>query len=267
MTSGGQELRLLHSFTQMHEQNEKLILVTGGNRRPIENFRATSLACPESYPAAPFWLDLLCPSERLLARISNGLKLHPRVQRACLSRHREPSCEDLDDYLFIQTCLLEPSRKDLFIQRDIKIVLSNDYLITVHKSRTSLPCLLPGSKVSGFTRTGTLFLTLVDSSIDRVVESFGSEEQMLLPITKTYPPQKNPLWWRLRNLRAVLFRDVNLLQGIAAAGERFFDSDDEKFLSSITSQMRLLNDMATGLLSRMCPLSDVPSMQMLMKTS
>ncbi len=197
-------------------------LVTGGSRRTVENYTAKSLACPDSYPAPPFWLALLSPSERLLCRISNAFKFDAWVMRACLSRHRQPSCEDFGDYLFIQTSLLEPSRKSLFIQRDIKILLSREYLITIHKSRTPLHCLLSSSHVSGFAHTGTLLLTLLDSSIDRIMESFCSEEQMHLSFSPGHAPQKNPLWWRLRNFRAALLRDVNLLHRIAVAGGRFF---------------------------------------------
>jgi hypothetical protein len=239
----------------------RIILISGVNGEAVENYPAKSLGRPESIPAPPFWLDLLSPSEHLLCRISNGLKLHPRVQRACLSRHREPSCEDFNDYLFIQTSLLEPSRTNLFIKRDIKIILSREYLITVHKSRTSLPRLLPGSKASGFARTGTLFLTLLDSSIDRIVESFCSEEQLLLPLSTAHPSQKNTLWWRLRNFRAALFRDVNFLQEIAIAGDRFFCPDDKSLFDSIRAQTRLLSDVATRLLSRTCFPIEVSSMQ------
>jgi Mg2+ and Co2+ transporter CorA len=116
----------------------RIILISGVNGEAVENYPAKSLGRPESIPAPPFWLDLLSPSEHLLCRISNGLKLHPRVQRACLSRHREPSCEDFNDYLFIQTSLLEPSRTNLFIKRDIKIILSREYLIT--STRAGLHC-------------------------------------------------------------------------------------------------------------------------------
>jgi hypothetical protein len=240
----------------------KIILVTGGNGRAVENYPAKSLGRPESYPAPPFWLDILSPSKNHMWRISKALKFDREVVRACLSRHREPSCEDFNDYLFIQTSLLEPSRTNLFIQRDIKIILSKEYLITVHKSRTSLQCLLSSSKVSGFARTGTLFLTLLDSSIERVVESFGSEEQRNLPLSTDHPPQKNLLWWRLRSFKAALFRDVNLLHGIAIAGDRFFDPDDRSFFDSIRAQIHLLSDVTSRLLSRMCPPVEVPFMQM-----
>ncbi len=239
----------------------RIILITGTNGAAVEDYPAKSLGCPESYPAPPFWLDLLSPSERLLCRISNGLKLHPRVQRACLSRHREPTCEDFNDYLFIQTSLLDPSRTNLFIQRDIKIILSREHLITVHKSRTSLHCLLSSSKVSGFARTGTLLLTLLDNSLDKVVESFCYEEQMLLPLPTSQAPQNNLLWWRLRNFRAALFRDENLLQRIAIAGDRFFDPADKSLVDSIRTQNHLLSNVTTRLLSRMYHPFEVPFMQ------
>ena len=90
----------------MRVQKGRIILVTGGNRRAVGNYTARSLADLESYPTSPFWLALLSPSERLLYRISSAFKFDPRVVRACLSRHRQSSCEDFGDYLFIQTSLL-----------------------------------------------------------------------------------------------------------------------------------------------------------------
>ena len=171
-----------------------------GERSKIIRRKVSHVLNP--YPASPFWLDLLSPSERLLCRISNGLKLHPRVQRACLSRHREPSCEDFDDYLFIQTSLLEPSRKNLFIQRDIKIILSREYLITLHKSRTPLYCSLSGSQVAELARTGALLLALFENSTAKLIRSFCSDEQHAVCLFKDVTqPTKNPLWWRLRNFR------------------------------------------------------------------
>ncbi len=245
----------------------RIILVSGAAGKVVENYPAKRLGRSESYPAPPFWLDLLSPTERLLRRISNRLKLHPRVQSACLSRHLEPSCEDFDDYLFIQTSLLEPSKKRLFIQRDIKIILSSEHLITVHKSRASLYCLLSSSKFSSFVRTGTLLLTLLESSIDKVVESFCSEEQLPLPLPTDQPSQQSSLWWRLRNFRAALFRNMNLLQRIAIAGERFFEPDDQIVLDSIAAQYRLLSYVTSRLLSCMFSHIEVPFVQLHKKIS
>ena len=170
------------------------------------------------------------------------------------------------------TCSYRPHswnrpRANLFFQRDIKIILSREYLITVHKSRTSLHCLLSSSTVSGFSRTGTLLLTLLDSSIDKVVESFCYEEQTLLLLPTNQPPHKSPLWWRLRNFRAALFRDANFLQGIAIAGDRFFGRDDKRLFDSIGAQNQLLSNATTRLLSRMYPPVEVPYAQMQKKIS
>ena len=228
---------------------EKIILVTRENGRAVENYPVKRLGRGESYPAQPYWLDLLSPSKNNMWLISKGLKLDRRVVRACLSRYRVPSCKDFDNCLFIQTSLLEPSKTKLFLQRDIKIILSREYLITVHKSGTSLHYLLSNSTVSGFAHTGTLLLTLLDSSIDKVVESFCYEAQMLLLLPTNYPPHKTPLWWRLRNFRAALFRDANFLQEIAIAGDRFFCRNDERLFDSIGEQNQLLSNATTRLLS------------------
>jgi CorA-like Mg2+ transporter protein len=238
---------------------ERIIVVTGGNRRAVKNYTARSLACSESYPASPFWLALLSPSERLLCRISSAFKFDPRVQRACLSRHRQPSCEDFGEYLFIQTSLLEPSRKNLFIQQDIKIILSREYLITLHKSKTPLYCSLSGPQVAELTRTGALLLALFENSTANLIRSFCSARNIaVLPVQKCEQPTRNPLWWRLRNFRGALLRDARLLHGIAALGDRFFSPSDRSFFESIRAKIYLLSDVTNRLLLRMDPPAEVP---------
>jgi hypothetical protein len=237
----------------------RIILVTGGGRRTAENYTPRSLAYPESHPPSPFWLDLLSPSERLLGRISKAFKFDPRIQRACLSRHRQPSCEDFGDYLFIQTSLLKPSRKNLFIQRDIKIILSRECLITLHRCGTPLHCSLSRSQVSELTCSGTLLLALFDDAMARLMRFFCSEQNSaVLPVPEYEQPTRNPLWWRLRNFKAALLRDANLLQGIAAAGDRFFSPDDRSFFESIRAKIYLLSDVTNRLLLRMDPPAEVP---------
>ena len=238
---------------------ERIILVTGGNRRAVENYTPRSLAYLESYPTSPFWLALLAPSAHLLCRISSAFKLDPRVQRACLSRHRQPSCEDFGEYLFIQTSLLEPSRKNLFIQRDIKILLSREYLITVHKTRTPLHCSLSGSQVAELTHAGALLLALFENSTAKLIRSFCSARNVAVPpVQRCDQPTRNPLWWRLRNFRGALLREARLLHGIAAAGDRFFCPDDKSFFESIRAKIYLLSDVTNRLLLRMDPPAEVP---------
>ena len=236
-----------------------LILVTGGNSRAVENYTAKRLAYPESCPTSPLWLALLSPSPRLLCRISSAFKFDPRVERACLSRHRQPSCEDFGDYLFIQTSLLEPSRKNLFIQRDIKIILSREYLITLHKNKTPLYCSLSGPQVAELARTGALLLALFENSTANLIRSFCSARNIaILPVQKCEQPTRNPLWWRLRNFRGALLRDARLLHGIAAVGDRFFSHDDTSFFESIRAKIYLLSDVTNRLLLRMNPPAELP---------
>ena len=238
---------------------EKIIIVTGENRRAVADCGARTLASSESYPASPFWLALLSPSERFLYRVFSAFRFDPWVMKACLSRHREPSCEDFGDYLFIQTSLLAPSRKNLFIQRDIKIILSREYLITIHKDRTPLDGSLSGSKVAELTHTGALLLALLENSIAKLLRSFCSARNIaVLPVQECEQPTRNPLWWRLRNFRGALLRDARLLHGIAAAGDRFFSPGDRSFFESIRAKLYLLSDVTNRLLSRMDPAVDVP---------
>jgi hypothetical protein len=51
----------------------RIILVTGGNRRTVENYTPQSLAYLESYPTSPFWLALVSPSTHRLCRIHCSL--------------------------------------------------------------------------------------------------------------------------------------------------------------------------------------------------
>jgi Mg2+ and Co2+ transporter CorA len=238
---------------------EKIIIVTGENRRVLANCAARSLASSESYPVSPFWLALLSPSERFLGCIFSAFGFDPWVMRACLSRRREPSCEDFGDYLFIQTSLLQPSRKNLFIQRDIKIILSREYLITIHKDRTPLYGSLSRSKVAELTHTGALLLALFENSIAKLLRSFCSARNIaVLPVQECEQPTRNPLWWRLGNFRGALLRDARLLHSIAAAGDRFFRPDDRSFFESIRAKIYLLFDVTNRLLSRMDPAVEVP---------
>lgn len=230
----------------------RIILVSGGNRRAVENHSLRSLVALEPAPACPFWLDLLSPSESLLSRISIPFKFHPRVLRACLSRHQQPSCEDLGHYLFIQTSLLEPSRKSLFIQRNVKIFLSTQYLITLHKHSTPLRYLLSSPQMSGFTHTGTLLLRLFDTLLCGLINALCFEQDSVnSPVQKCEQPKKNPLWWRLRNLRAALLRDIKLLHEIAFVGARFLNPDDRSVFASVKAKISFLCDILDGLLSRM----------------
>lgn len=239
----------------------RIILVTGGNQMAVENYSAKRLTCADPSPASPFWLDLLSPSKSLLCLISKRFKLDPRVQSACLSRHRVPNCEDFGDYLFIQTSLLEPSKRHIFIQRDIKVVLNREHLITVHKSRTPLAGLVSSSENAGVARTGSLLLTVVDRSIERVEELFCSEEQMHLLVPNKHQPQNSPLWWRLSNFKAALLRDANLYHKVAIAGDRFFDPEDKSLFDSIGTRNDILSNVTTRLLSRMFPHVEMPYVQ------
>jgi hypothetical protein len=62
-------------------------------------------------------------------------------------------------------------------------------------------------------------------------------------------------------------RRLGLLHGISIAGDRFFDPDDKSFFDSIASQIHLLSDVTTRLLSRMCSPVEVPRVQLHKKIS
>ena len=239
---------------------ERIILVTGGNRRGVENYTAKGLACSGSYLASPFWIDVLSPSACLLGRISKAFKFDPWVMRACLARCRQPSCEDFGDYLFIQTSFLEPSRRNLFIQQDIKIILSRKCLITLHKSQTPFHCSLSRPQVAELTHAGSLLLKLFEHSTAKLMRSFCSEQKsVILPAPKYHAPTTNPLWWRLRNFRAALLRNANSLHSIAAVGARFFGPGDRDIFEAIRAMIYLLYDATNRLLSRMDYPVAVPS--------
>ena len=84
------------------------------------------------------------------------------------------------------------------------------------------------------------------------MRSFCSEQKnVVLPVQKYQTPTKNPLWWRLKNFRAALLRDANLLHAIAATGVRFFSPDDRNIFESIRAKIYLVYDATNRLLSRM----------------
>lgn len=230
----------------------KIILVCGGDKGAIESYTPRSLVCPEPASAVPFWLDLLSPSERLLHRISVALRFDPRALKACLSYQHASSCQDFGDYLFITAFMLEPSRKKLFIQRDMKIFLSSDYLITIHRSGAPLYRLLAGFDSGAFTGTTALLLRLFDESILTLIRSFPSQEHGKNFIANADgEPTKNPSWWRLRNFRTALSGYVHLLDELAFVGERFFQPEDKSTVGSITLKICLLLDMISGWLDQM----------------
>jgi hypothetical protein len=236
----------------------RIILVTGGDKKAITKYIPSSLAYTESSPALPFWLDILSPSERLLHRIAVSFKFDQRALRACLSFHRSTGCEDFGNYLFIKACLLEPSKKSLFIRHDMKVFLSSDYLITVHKRRGPLLRLLPAVQELGFDHTGSLLLAIFDESIGRLIKSLSSEGDCEdVPPCKEGLLNKNPLWWRLRNFRAALLRQVTLVHELAFVGGRFFNPDDRSTFGSIRAKICFLSDMITGLLCQMDPSANV----------
>jgi hypothetical protein len=152
------------------------------------------------------------------------------------------------------SCVAFPARLNF-----IKIILSREYLITLHKSRTPLYGSLSGSQVAELTRTGALLLALFENSTAKLIRSFCSARNVaVLPVQRGDQPTRNPLWWRLRNFRGALLRDARLLHGILAAGDRFFSPDDRSFFESIRAKIYLLSDVTNRLLLRMDPPADVP---------
>ncbi len=231
----------------------RIILVTGGGKTSV-GYIPRSVAHLESHPETPFWLDFLSPSERLLYRLSIPFKLDPRAVRACLSRRVKPGCEDFGHCLFIQTSLLEPSRQSLFIQHDLKVFLGSRYLITIHERGTPLRYMLSSAQLSRFTQPGTLLLILFDNLVCGLMKSLCYEQNSTdLPVQKCDQPEKNPLWWRLRNFRAALLRHVNLLHEIAFVGGRFFSPDDRGTFGSVKAKICFLCDIIDGLLCGMDP--------------
>jgi hypothetical protein len=230
---------------------EKIILLNGRNKRTIAQYRPTSLSNIESSAASPFWLDLLSPSERLLKRTGVGLTLNPGALRACFSLHSSTGCEDFGDYLFVKAPFLEPSKRSLFMQRDLKVFLSSEYLITIHKRRDSLLRLLPSVEECGFERTGTLLLVIFEQSICRLIRSVYFEESRgNLPAIEKDRMNRNPSWWRLKNLRAALNHDLSLVHELAFVGSRFFCPEDRDTFGSLKANIRFLRDMVDALLSQ-----------------
>lgn len=223
---------------------ESIILVYGDNKKVNKNYIPRSLAGFDLSSESPFWLDVLSPSEHLLHRISIQLGFHPRTIRACLSTRQSPSCEDFDDYLFVQAFLLEPSRRNLFIKRDMNIFLCSDYLITIHKDRILLHHSLPGLHGAGFYRSSTLLLTFFDWSIDTLLKGFSRDNNFL--ISKDGKPNKKPFPRQLKNLKDALMCQEELLHEFAHVGARYFDAEGKSIFESIVEKMFHLSTQVNG---------------------
>lgn len=230
---------------------ESIILVCGGGKKVVENYTPKSLKQLEPSPAAPFWLDFQCPSERLLRRISVPFRFDPRSLKACLSRHRRPDCKDFGDHLFIEAFLLEPSEKSFFVRSDLKIFLSKEYLITIHGRRTPLCRLFPNLRDSPFSRAAELLLRIFDESISALLKSLSPGcEGKSITLRGDGWPNKDQLWWRLRNFRAALLGDFKIMHEMLFVGAWPFGPEDKVLFNSIKAKISLLCDMTTGMLQQ-----------------
>lgn len=230
---------------------ERIILVCGGDKKVVEHYTPKNLSRLERSPAIPFWLDLQCPSERFLRRISIPFGFDPRFVQACFSRPRSRSCKDFGNYLFIETCLLEPSQKSLFIRSDLKIFLSRRYLITIHGRRMPLCRLFPNLGDSPFSCTAELLLRIFDESISALLKSLSPVyEGKSITLRGDGWPNKDQLWWRLRNFRAALLGDFKIMHEMLFVGAWPFGPEDKVLFNSIKAKISLLCDMTTGMLQQ-----------------
>ena len=70
--------------------------------------------------------------------------------------------------------------------------------------------------------TGTLLLRIFDESISAALKAFSSEyDSENVTASWGQLTSKCPLWWRLRNFRGALLRQVKLLHEIRYTGARF----------------------------------------------
>lgn len=220
---------------------EGITLVFSKVKKISKIHHPASLAFLNLSSESPFWLDLQSPSELLLHRISTPLKLHPRVVKACLSTHPSLGWEDYGDYLFGKTLLIKNSRGNWFIKRTVKILLRSEYLITIHRERTPFNHLLQCVQEDGFTHVTTPLLTVFDRSIEALVKISSDEKSgKNMLIGKGREPNKNPLWWRLKNMKAALICQDKLLRQLADSGARFFNPEDVKSLNSILQKISFL---------------------------
>ncbi|MBI4527832.1 MAG: hypothetical protein HY695_28890 [Deltaproteobacteria bacterium] len=231
---------------------ERIILACGGDKKIVQAYTRRSLPRFNPLPPLPFWLDLLSPSEPVARRISASFGFHPRTLQACLAHYRIPGCEDLGNHLFVKALLLEPSKKNLFVQTGMTAFLNRQYLITVHKRTKPLHRLLPGCRASAFTQTGKLFLSLLDRCAGLLIESFACENNRdIAPGGRDAGPVTDPLWWRLRNFRAALLKHARLLNELAFVGAKYFDAEELTILASIRAKIHFVLDMVTGSLYQM----------------
>lgn len=220
---------------------EGITLVFSKDKRVSKIQHPASLAFLSPSSESPFWLDLQSPSEHLIHRISVPLKLHPRVVRACLSGDLTLGWEDYGDYLFGKSCLIKNSKGARFIKRTMKILLCSEYLISIHREHASFNHILQCVQEAGFNHTTTPLLTIFDRSIEAIanISTDGNNGKHLI-LNKGREHKKNPLWWRLKNMKANLVEQEKLLRHLADLGVRYFNPEDIKHLNSILQKIAFL---------------------------
>jgi hypothetical protein len=235
----------------------RIILVAGGNGKAATKYSAPSRANVE-LSGAPFWIDLVSPSKRVLNRLAVGFKFDPKALRACVSLHRSIGCDDFRNYIFTKACLLEPSKRNLFVQSDLNIFLSSRYLITLHNRKSPILRSLTSVQESGFKRTGTLLLAIFNEFDCRLMNSFCFERSSESLLAAVGQRNKSLLWWQLRNFETALVSQFALLHEIAFVGARFFSPEDRANFGSLRAKLYFLFDTVRRLLSRVdMPTNDI----------
>jgi CorA-like Mg2+ transporter protein len=225
----------------------RIILAIGGDRKAARQYSAR--ASLES-PGLPFWLDLVSPSEHALNRLASRFKFDARALRACVSSQRSTGCDDFHNYIFTKACLLEPSKRNLFVQSDLNIFLNSRYLVTLHNRKSPILRSLASVQESGFDRPGTLLLAIFNEFHLRLMNSLCFERSGKSLLGAMAQRNKSPLWWQLRNFETALVSQFALFHQIAWVGARFFTPDDRAAFGALRAKLYFLSDTARRLLSR-----------------
>jgi magnesium transporter len=81
-----------------------------------------------------FWLDLEDPTEERLDLLGKRLGLHPLTIDDALRFHEQPKIEEFDNYMYLVVYGVDPGASSGSpLLREVHMVVSGDYLVTIHK--------------------------------------------------------------------------------------------------------------------------------------
>lgn len=83
-----------------------------------------------------FWLDLEDPSDEQLQQLAQTFDLHPLTYEDARTFNQRPKFEEYDSYVFLVAYGVDPGESSgEALLREVHIIISGDYVVTIHRSR------------------------------------------------------------------------------------------------------------------------------------